>query len=119
MYARSTTVYGNPQSLDDASAYLRDEVMPAAQEIDGCVGLSMLCDRDSGRCIATTAWETEEAMHNSESATNDMRMRTAEMMGGRPEVQEWEIGILHRMREAPEGACARIIWARGDSDQID
>jgi hypothetical protein len=59
MYARSTTVRGNPQSLDDAIAYLRDEVMPAAQEMDGCVGMSMMCDRDSGRCIATTAWETE------------------------------------------------------------
>ena len=73
MYARSTTVRGNPQSLDDAIAYLRDEVMPAAQEMDGCIGMSMMCDRDSGRCIATTAWQTEEAMHNSESRMHDMR----------------------------------------------
>ncbi len=120
MYARSTTVRGNPQSLDDAIAYLRDEVMPAVQELDGCIGLSMLCDRDSGRCIATTAWETEEAMHNSEGRLHDMRQRYAEMLGGgRPEVQEWEIGVLHRVQPAPAGACCRVIWGRTDPANIE
>ena len=120
MYARSTTVRGNPQSVDDAVAYMRDEVMPAIQQMDGCIGLSMMCDRDSGRCIATTAWESVEAMHNSESGVHDMRMRMTQMMGGdSPEVQEWEIAVLHRMREAPEGACARVTWARGDPALID
>jgi heme-degrading monooxygenase HmoA len=114
MYARSTTVRGNPQTLDDAIAYLRDEVMPAVQEMDGCIGLSMLCDRDSGRCIATTAWETEEAMHNSESGLHAMRQRYAEMLGGPAEVQEWEIAVLHRTQPAPEAACCRVIWTRGD-----
>jgi quinol monooxygenase YgiN len=119
MYARSTTVRGNPQSLDDAIAYLRDEVMPAAQEMDGCIGMSMMCDRDSGRCIATTAWETEEAMHNSEPRMHDMRRRYAELMGGEPEVQEWEIGVLHRAHRAPDGACCRVIWSRGNPDDVE
>jgi quinol monooxygenase YgiN len=119
MYARSTTVRGNPQSLDDAIAYLRDEVMPAVQEMDGCIGLSMLCDRDSGRCIATTAWETEEAMHNSESGLHAMRQRYAEMLGGPAEVQEWEIAVLHRTQPAPEAACCRVIWTRGDPANLE
>jgi heme-degrading monooxygenase HmoA len=119
MYARSTTVRGNPQSLDDAIAYLRDEVMPAVQEMDGCIGLSMLCDRDSARCIATTAWETEEAMHNSESGLHAMRQRYAEMLGGPAEVQEWEIAVLHRTQPAPEAACCRVIWTRGDPANLE
>jgi len=114
MYARSTTTSGNPQSIDDAMAYMRDEVMPAVQAMDGCIGMSMLADRDSGRCIATTAWESEEAMHNSESGVHDMRMRYAEMMGASPEVQEWEIAVLHRKHNAPDGAACRVLWGRGD-----
>jgi quinol monooxygenase YgiN len=114
MYARSTTVHGNPQSVDDAIGYLRDEVMPAVRDVDGCIGLSMLCDRDSGRCIATTAWRDEEAMHNSEHEFYEMRRRFGEIAGGRPEVQEWEIAVLHRVHAAPEGACCRVIWGRGD-----
>ena len=114
MYARSTTTRGNPQSIDDAIAYMRDEVMPAVQAMDGCIGLSMLADRDSGRCIATSAWENEEAMHNSESGIHDMRMRYAQMMGSEPEVQEWEIAVLHRKHNAPDGAACRVIWGQGD-----
>ena len=83
MYARSTTVHGNPQSLDDAIAYCRDEVMPAAQRMDGCIGMSMMCDRDTGRCIATTAWESEEAMHNSEGGLHD-GSATRRCSAGRP-----------------------------------
>jgi quinol monooxygenase YgiN len=114
MYARSTTTRGNPKMIDDAIAYMRDEVMPAVQAMDGCIGLSMLADRDSGRCIATSAWENEEAMHNSESGIHDMRMRYAQMMGSEPEVQEWEIAVLHRKHNAPEGAACRVIWGQGD-----
>jgi quinol monooxygenase YgiN len=119
MYARSTTVRGNPQSLDDAIAYLRDEVMPAVQGMDGCIGMSMMCDRDTGRCIATTAWESEEAMHDSEGGLHDMRQRYAQMLGGTPEVQEWEITLLHRLHHAPDGACCRVLWSSGNPDDVE
>ena len=62
MYARSTTVRGNPQAMDDGITYVRDKVMPAVRQMDGCVGLSMLADRESGRCIVTTAWADAEAL---------------------------------------------------------
>src|SRR5215217_8175489 len=56
MYARSTTIHGDPGSVDATTAYVRDEVMPAVRDMDGCVGLSMLTDSDTGRCIVTTSW---------------------------------------------------------------
>ena len=119
MYARSTTVRGDPQKLDDGIAYVRDEVMPAVQQMSGCVGLSMLCDRESGRCIVTTAWADESAMHATEEAVRPMRERLAQIYGGASEVNEWEIGVLHRRREAPDGACTRVTWTRGDPADMD
>jgi hypothetical protein len=119
MYARSTTVRGDPQKVDDAVAYVRDDVMPEVQRMSGCVGLSMLCDREAGRCIITTAWADETAMHATEEAVRPMRERLAEMYGGRSEVNEWEIAVLHRLHEAPDGACTRVTWTRGDPDQMD
>jgi hypothetical protein len=114
MYARSTTVRGNPQSIDAAIAFLRDKVMPAVMGLEGYVGLSMLSDRDTGRCIATTAWESEQAMHDSDGPLHVLRRRYAEMLGGPPDVQEWEIAVVHRSRHAPEGASCRVVWSRAD-----
>jgi heme-degrading monooxygenase HmoA len=115
MYARSNTLMGNPRSMDEGIAYIRDEVMPMVQGMDGFVGLSMLCDRDTGRCIVTTAWESEEAMRASDQGVRDSRARAAEIFGGAaPEVREWEIALMHRRHEAHHGACARVLWGRGD-----
>jgi heme-degrading monooxygenase HmoA len=119
MYARSNTLSGSPATVDQAIAYIKDEVMPLVQGMDGCIGLSMLADRDSGRCIVTTAWESEEAMHASEPGVRDSRARAGEVVGVRPEVAEWEIAIVHRMRETGSGARTRVIWSDTDPGRTD
>jgi heme-degrading monooxygenase HmoA len=119
MYARSTTVRGNPQKVDDLIAYVRDEAMPAMAAMSGNVGMSMLCDRESGRCIVTSAWADESAMHATEQSVVDLRERAAAIAGGDYGMQAWEIVVLHRAHEGHDGARARVIWADGDPARID
>jgi quinol monooxygenase YgiN len=119
MYARSTTVRGSAQAMDDVIAYVRDEVMPALQAMSGCVGVSLLCDRDEGRCILTSAWADDTAMHATEQAVADLRRRVAEIMDGEYETETWEIASMHRVRETGDGACARVIWSQGQPGQVD
>ena len=119
MYARSTTMMAQPDRIDDGIAQVNDELMSMMTDIDGCMGLSMLVDRSSGRCIATSSWETEEAMRASNEQLQPVRQRLLETMGGDGlEVQEWEIAILHRDHESPAGACARVTWARPSAGQL-
>lgn len=119
MYARSNTITTEPSRIDDGIAFVRDQVMPAVQQMDGCVGVSMLVDRGSGRCIVTTAWRDQEVMTASAERVRDVRQRAAEVFGGQPEVAEWEVAVMHRVREAPDGACTRVIWGRGDPEATD
>lgn len=119
MYARSTTVRGNPLAMGEEIAYIRDQVMPAVQQMDGCVGLSMLTDRESGRCIATTSWTDHDAMSASADGVAPLRQRAAEIMGGAADVQEWEVALMHRLHTAHHGACARVIWSDGDPAETD
>jgi quinol monooxygenase YgiN len=119
MYARSTTVRGKPEAMDEGIAYVRDKVMPAVLQMDGCIGLSMLTDRDSGRSIITTSWTDADSMKASADGVMAMRQRAAEIMGGPAEVQEWEIAVMHRMHNAHHGACARVIWTDGDPADAD
>ena len=119
MYARSTTIHAEPGTVDEGIAYVRDEVMPMVTAMDGCVGLSMLVDRESGHCIVTTAWRDEDAMHASAEGVRASRDRAVQIFGGQPEIHEWEIAVLHRVHETHEGACARLTWTRGHPDQMD
>jgi quinol monooxygenase YgiN len=119
MYARSTTMRVRPEAVDDLITFVRDDVMPMATELDGCVGLSILSDRDTGRCIVTSAWETADAMHASAERIGAAREQAAQRFGAAPEVQEWEIAVLHRAHRAGDGACARVTWARTDPAGLD
>jgi quinol monooxygenase YgiN len=120
MYARSTTIHGDPQRMDDGIAMVRDEVMPAVQSMPGCIGLSMLCDRDSGRCIVTSSWDSQEAMAATADRVRDMRERAMEAMNGRDmSVDEWEIALMHRTHTATDDACARVTWTRGDPARME
>jgi quinol monooxygenase YgiN len=119
VHARSTTVQARPESIDAGIAEIRDEVMPMLQQMDGYIGLSMLVDRESGRCIVTTAWQDEDAMRASDAELRPVRERTSEMLGGRPQVEAWEIAVLHRDHSSGPGSCVRVTWVRGDPQQVD
>jgi heme-degrading monooxygenase HmoA len=119
MYARTNTVRTDPRTIDEGIANVRDEVMPLVQGMDGCVGLSMLADRDSGRCIVTTAWRTEEAMHASEEGVRASRERAAQIFGEMPTVAEWEIAVMHRLHETGDGARTRVIWGHTEPGHMD
>ncbi|OMC17396.1 MULTISPECIES: putative quinol monooxygenase [unclassified Mycobacterium] len=119
MYARSTTIQAQPSSIDAGIAHVRDEVMPALQGMPGCVGVSLLVDRRSGRCIATSAWESDEALRGSADHVTPIRDRAAEMFGGTADVEQWEIAVLHRDHRAPEGAGVRATWVKVPADQMD
>jgi quinol monooxygenase YgiN len=119
MYARSTTMRVRPEALDELVGYVRDDVMPMVTELEGCVGLSLLTDRDTGRCITTSAWRTEDAMRDSAERVRASRERAAERFGTTAEIQEWEIAVLHREHQAGDGACARVVWTRTDPANLD
>ena len=120
MYARTTTISADPQRLHEGVADVRDNVMPAVAEMPGHTGLSMLCDRDSGRCIVTTGWRDEESMAASRDRVMQMRERAAQRFNSRDtEVQEWEIAVMHRLHNAGDEAYARVLWSHIDPARTD
>ena len=119
MYARSTTVLAHLESIDAGVAHIGNEVMPRLLAMDGCIGLSVLVDRNTGRCIATSAWRSREAMLASERQLRPVRDHAAEILGNRPQVDEWEIAVLHRDHTSASGACVRASWVRMAPEQAD
>lgn len=118
MYARSTTFMAKSEFIDEGLAEVRDHVMPTISGLDGFVGLSMLVDRWSGRCITTSAWRSEEAMHATGELLRPMRERLGDLLGDSPQTEEWEIAVLHREHPSRAGACVRVTWMQVDPAEL-
>jgi quinol monooxygenase YgiN len=115
VYARSTTFHGKPENIHAGIAYVTDEVGPMLGEMDGCRGLSLLVDRETGHCIATSSWDSEEAMTASNERLRPIRDRGKDILGATTQVDEWEIAVMHRSHH---GECCRVSWLQGDLDAM-
>lgn len=115
MHARSTTFHGRPENIDAGIAFVKNEVAPTLDQIEGCRGLSMLVDRESGQCIATSSWEDEAAMLASDQRLRPIRDRGRDILGASMQVDEWQIAVMHRSHH---GECCRVSWLQGDLDAM-
>jgi heme-degrading monooxygenase HmoA len=57
---------------------LRENILPAARQMDGYMGILSLGDRSTGRSTSLTFWESEEAMRASEEAADRLRQHAAD-----------------------------------------
>src|SRR4051794_30008226 len=104
MFARSVTLQADPSTIDRyidrgidrdvgrgidrAVAYVRDVVMPELTVL-GCVGMSLVVDRSSAEVIATSSWETREALDATRAAMAPYRAEAAELMAGEVSIEDW------------------------------
>jgi hypothetical protein len=120
VYVRTTVIEADPAKIDEGIAMVGQEVFPAVSDIDGNVGMSMFVNRESGRCIACTAWESEQAVRESADKVIALRDRAAQTLGASSsDVMQWEVAVVHRDHSAPDGACARITWLSGEPGTAD
>lgn len=81
MFARVSTFTGTSDQVDEAIRQAREDVLPRLGQLDGYRGAYFLVDREGGKSLAVTLWESEEAMSASEEAANNLRSETAESLG--------------------------------------
>lgn len=95
MHARVTTLQLQPDKIDDAVAGLEQNDVPMFKGLDGFKGFTLMVDRQSGKAVANSYWESEEAMRASEEAVKDARASAAETGGAssEPQVERFEVAI--------------------------
>jgi heme-degrading monooxygenase HmoA len=111
VFARSTTFHGRPDSVEAGIKFVKNEVAPMLDGIEGCRGLSSLVDRRTGECIVTSSWRDMATMTASDEQLRPMRDRGRDIIGNSMQVDEWEIAVMHRSHH---GECARVTWMEGD-----
>jgi quinol monooxygenase YgiN len=95
MHARVTSLSGSPDEVDAGIANFRENVVPFTRE-EGGKGALLLVDRSSGRAIAITLWEDEQALTASDERANALRADAAEQMGAstQPDVARYEVAVF-------------------------
>jgi len=95
MHARLTSLSGSPDEVDAGIADFREKVVPFTHEQGGKGGI-LLVDRQSGKAIAITLWEDEQALHASEERANELRAAVAEEMHAseQPSVSRYEVAVF-------------------------
>jgi hypothetical protein len=90
MIAKVRTVAVSPAAVEPGVSYLQGTMLPAAREIDGFRGMIGLVDRQSGRAITVTLWESAEALEASEAAGARLRSQDG-APASRATVERYEV----------------------------
>ena len=92
MYARVTVVQGSPDKMDQGIDSFNKEVLPAVKSVTGYKAAFLLADRETGKGIGITLWETEDARRQGGEAVEEARAAAIAAMGGSvPPVEEFEV----------------------------
>ncbi len=81
MHARVSTLEGPPEQVDELSRITTEWVAPSLTQMDGFRSMLALADRESGKALLVTLWESEEAMRQSEEEADQLRGDTARAAG--------------------------------------
>lgn len=94
MHARVTSLSGSAADVDKGIANFRENVVPFAR--DEGKGAILLVDRQTGKAIAITLWEDEQALQASDERANALRADAAEQMGAaeQPTIERYEVAVF-------------------------
>ena len=73
MFASVSTFQGPPDQVDQGVRYAQENIVPTLEEVEGFEGVYLLVDRQSGKVLTITLWESEEAMRASEEEANQLQ----------------------------------------------
>jgi heme-degrading monooxygenase HmoA len=95
VYARISTFEGSPEHIDEELRHVRENVLPQIQQQEGFKGMVALADRQTGKTLGITFWESEEALKTSEEAAGRLREDSAEAMSETiAGVERYEVGLF-------------------------
>jgi quinol monooxygenase YgiN len=77
MYARYTTVRGDPSRIDAALQRVDGQVRDSVEATQGNRGFAVLADAEGGRIVGASYWDSAESLRASEPVLADSRAAAA------------------------------------------
>ena len=97
MHARVSFYEGGPGVDFDSGVQAFQNAVSSVEEMDGNQGATLLVDRDSGKAITITYWDTQEQLQASVEAANQIRQQAADAGGlSIRAVEHYEVAMEER-----------------------
>ncbi len=96
MYARVTTIHLKVKNMEDAIRVYNESIIPAAKKQPGFKNAFFLSNRNAGKFVAITIWESVEyALENQKSGYYQAQIdKFEEYMVVKPEVEGFTVGAM-------------------------
>lgn len=91
MFARLGAWQGSAEELERWIERGREHVKPSIRQDAGLKAAYWLVDRESGKALIVTLWESEEAMRSSEDARRRRQAATSAATGAQVTTERYEI----------------------------
>ena len=91
MFARLGAWQGSAEELEQWIERGREHVKPSIRQDAGLKAAYWLVDRESGKALIVTLWESEEAMRASEEARRRRQAATSAATGAQVTTERYEI----------------------------
>lgn len=91
MFARIGTWQGSPGELERWISRAREQVKPSVQQDPGLKAAYWLVDREGGKGLIITIWESSEAMRASEQSRAQRQTATSAATGAKVTTDRYEV----------------------------
>lgn len=94
MHARVRVTSGAPDKLDDGIRHFQENVVAGYKKSAGFKGAYLLVNRQTGKIVGITLWDTEANMHETAAASERLRAAGTQVVGGTtPPPEEFEVVV--------------------------
>ncbi len=119
MFVRIVYATGDPAKIDTAIRALNAEGRELLEERPGYRGASVFVDRELGKLMAASWWESEDARRNSDEVMRERRSALLEPFAATTAVENYEAAVFHPVRQPEAGGGLRITRLEFDPADTD
>ena len=124
MHARLTTMEGSSERLNEGLREIKEDVLPQLQQQDGFRGFVVFDNRQNGKLVGFSLWESEQAMQASEEVGDRTRRESAETMSDTiAGVERYEVALFEVPSAGPVSGVTEPVGGvtdtvRGTTDRL-
>jgi len=82
VYARVTTVQGDPARASEAISNFKETILPAIAKLAGARTAYFFVNRQSGKVFAGSIWDTEQDLQKADASIGTLRTEAIKKFGG-------------------------------------